>query len=252
MRCALPLVVWAMLACGAGDRPEPSKLQDGRGEAPKEFMGLPLLIDENFEKERKDRWEVTDPSAWEYRKDGDRHVFALTKNSDYEPEVRSPRSIAMLRKLHVSDFVMDAWVRSTQRPMAHRDLCFFFGHQSPKNFYYAHLGQESDPHSNTIMLVDGKPRTSIAKTRNEGTEWTDGYHHVRVVRKVRTGEIKVYFDDMNEPAMTAEDATFKWGRVGIGSFDDPGNFDRVVLWGRKVDPPDQARSEDRKADAVDE
>ena len=30
----------------------------------------------------------------------------------------------------------------------------------------------------------------------------------------------------------AEDKHFAWGQVGIGSFDDTGNFDDVRLWGR--------------------
>jgi hypothetical protein len=46
----------------------------------------------------------------------------------------------------------------------------------------------------------------------------------------------VYFDDMQKPAMTATDTTFVSGQVGVGSFDDTGNFDDLFLFGRKVDP----------------
>lgn len=42
---------------------------------------------------------------------------------------------------------------------------------------------------------------------------------------------------MTKPSMTAEDKTFRWGRIGVGSFDDIGNVDRVILWGRKIRPP---------------
>jgi hypothetical protein len=54
---------------------------------------------------------------------------------------------------------------------------------------------------------------------------------------VESGNIEVFFDDMTKPSMTAEDKTSQWGRIGVGSFDDIGNVDRVVLWGRKVKPP---------------
>jgi hypothetical protein len=43
--------------------------------------------------------------------------------------------------------------------------------------------------------------------------------------------MKVYFDNMEKPYMTAKDKTFTWGRIGIGTFDDHGNFDDVVLRG---------------------
>jgi hypothetical protein len=40
---------------------------------------------------------------------------------------------------------------------------------------------------------------------------------------------------MENPAMKAADKTFSWGQVGIGSFDDTGNFDDVVVYGAKVE-----------------
>ena len=49
-------------------------------------------------------------------------------------------------------------------------------------------------------------------------------------RDAETGRIEVYFDDMTKPVMTATDKTFTSGRAGIGSFDDAGNFDRVVIY----------------------
>ena len=39
--------------------------------------------------------------------------------------------------------------------------------------------------------------------------------------------MKVYFDDMTKPLMTAQDTTFGAGEIGIGTFDDSGNFDDV-------------------------
>jgi hypothetical protein len=41
----------------------------------------------------------------------------------------------------------------------------------------------------------------------------------------------VFFDDMSSPAMEASDRTFASGRIGIGSFDDVGMFDNVVIEG---------------------
>jgi hypothetical protein len=53
---------------------------------------------------------------------------------------------------------------------------------------------------------------------------------------VESGEIAVFFDDMTAPVMTAVDKTFVWGEVGVGSFDDTGRFDNIVVRGQRVDP----------------
>ena len=45
------------------------------------------------------------------------------------------------------------------------------------------------------------------------------------------------FDDMKNAVMTATDKTFTWGQVGVGSFDDTGNWDDFRLRGRKVEKP---------------
>ena len=73
---------------------------------------------------------------------------------------------------------------------------------------------------------------SIAKERTDGTEWDDHWHCARVRREVDTGRIEVFFDDMEKPVMWTVDHTFSHGRVGIGSFDDRGDFDIVRLWGK--------------------
>ena len=55
------------------------------------------------------------------------------------------------------------------------------------------------------------------------------------MRRVDDGTMKVYFDDMEKPFMTANDKTFTWGQVGVGTFDDHGNFDDFELRGVRVE-----------------
>lgn len=114
-----------------------------------------------------------------------------------------------------------------------------FGYQDAAHLYYVHLGKTADPHANSIFIVNSADRLSIAKTRNSGTNWDDNWHTVRIVRKVKEGSIEVFFDDMTKPVMTAEDRSFTWGQVGLGSFDDTGNFDDVRLWGKKGQKPQE-------------
>jgi len=181
----------------------------GSEAVPERMLDMPLLLNETFE-EGAARWEPSDREAFAVIEENGNHVYAVLKNSFYEPPVRSPVNIATLKDLTV-------------------------GYQDPSHYYYVHFGLKSDPHSNSIFLVNGEPRVSIARSRTGGTRWLDDtYHRVRIVRDVKSGTIKVYFDDMGTPAMTAQDTTLKEGRFGVGSFDDTGNIDDYRIWGVKV------------------
>lgn len=170
-------------------------------------------------------WEMTDANAWEIAEDGSGgHALALVRGSEYAPPVRSPLNIALVKSLKFDSFEMTVKMKQTGREYGHRDLCLFFGYQDPSHFYYVHLATKADDHANSIFLVDGAARVSIAETRTDGTKWDDQYHTVRVVRNTATGRIEVYFDDMAAPVMTATDKTFGAGQVGVGSFDDVGEF----------------------------
>jgi hypothetical protein len=225
---ALLVLLWAP---SAGLRAEPGLRQTERPEAAGD---LPLAFEDDFERPEPTGWEFSDRSAWRISSldRGKKRVLELFRQSAYQPSVRSPLNIALAKAPVLSDFVLDVSVRSTGRDYGHRDLCLFFGHQDPAHFYYVHLGKEADAAANSIFLVNGKPRTSIAERRTRGTPWTDGWHHVRIVRKVGDGLIQVFFDDMRTPAMVAHDRTFTQGRFGLGSFDDTGMFDNLRIWGK--------------------
>jgi len=194
---------------------------------------MPLVFQADFEDGRLDAWQATDPAAWRIEDERGGRVLAQFKQSSYEPKVRSPFNINLVRDVVVGSFVMELKMRSTTKDYGHRDLCLFFGHQDSSHFYYVHIANQADAHANSIFIVDGKPRVSIARTRTEGTKWDDNWHTVRLVRDVEEGTIEVFFDNRAEPNMTAVNHNFKWGKVGVGSFDDTGQFDDIRLWGRE-------------------
>ena len=206
-------------------------------------LDLPRLIADDFETS-SDRWETTDPtpaeSVWMRlflpRAGRANHVLRVTGPSSYQPPQRSPHSIALLKEFTVTDFDMVVAAQSTNRLVGeHRDLCLFWGYQDSQHFYYVHLGAKSDPHSCQIFIVNGAPRTKITTHESPGIPWTDSWHTVRVTRSTSDGRMAVYFDDLTSPVMVANDNTFRWGRVGLGTFDDHGNFDNFSLRGSRRD-----------------
>jgi hypothetical protein len=202
---------------------------------------LPLLLKDDFER-GMDRWQTTDPDpergVWKIVEGGapGNHTLRVTGTSKYQPPYRSPHSIALVKDIVVGDFEFSVQVQETNvNAGPHRDLCFFWGYQDAAHFYYAHLGAKADPHACQIFIVNGAARTMITVDQAIGTPWTEGWHNVKVVRNVADGTIKVYFDDMEKPLMTARDKTFTWGQVGLGTFDDHGNFDDFELRGTRVE-----------------
>jgi len=224
------LSILSILAIGllAADRP------GGLTPRPGSAGDLPLALREDFERNDRVDWEFTDPNAWRVVDRDGNHVLVQHQKSKYEPPVRSPVNLALAKKADVGDMVLDVQARSTAPDVGTRDLCFVIGYRDPSHFYYVHLAKQADENHNNIFLVDGKPRAPIGETRTQGTPWDDGWHHVRIVRHVEDGLIQVFFDDMNTPALTAHDKTFTHGRIGLGSFDDTGEFDDLQVWGEGV------------------
>ncbi|HEX7069972.1 MAG TPA: RraA family protein [Rhodothermales bacterium] len=194
--------------------------------------GMPLVLSDDFDGDAS-RWSFTDDAAWRVDTDGGTSVLHLHGESQYEPAFRSPYNIALVENLWVADFVIEARMKSTTEQYGHRDMIVFFGWQDPQNFYYVHLAPQSDAHANSIFAVDDADRVSIADWRTQGNAWQDDtWHTVRVERNTNLGSIRVFFDNMETPVMTAVDKRFSFGRVGVGSFDDTGMIDVINVWGR--------------------
>jgi len=203
-----------------------------------------VVFEDDFE-QGMDRWFATDTglqeSVWSIaplgrvREAG--HVLRVAGKSNYEPPFRSPHSIALIKDVVVGSFELTVKVQNTSINAGdHRDLCFFWGFQDPAHFYYAHLGAKPDPHSSQIFIVNGAARKMITTNKSQGIPWTDGWHAVKVKYQSESGQMQVYFEDMNTPVFIASDKTFDWGRVGLGTFDDSGNFDNVQLRGEVIQP----------------
>lgn len=192
----------------------------------------PVVYEESFDSDNADRWEFADPKVWKVAEKEGVRFLSTTADSDYKPAVRSPQNIAWIKDLALSDFILDATVRSTQAEYGHRDVCFLFGKQDASHFYYVHLATKADDHANSVFLVNGEPRVSIAQERTDGTKWTEDWHHVRIIRNSKAGDIVVFFDDMKTPIMRTVDTTFGKGSFGFGAFDDTADLKEIVIRGQ--------------------
>src|SRR5437016_14669781 len=100
---------------------------DDRGLPPQAAAELPLAYQDDFERDEPSGWDFTDKAAWRITRRDDRHqrVLEQFRESQYQPPVRSPLNIALVRGHDLADFVMDVAVRSTGRDYGPRRLRLF-------------------------------------------------------------------------------------------------------------------------------
>ena len=192
---------------------------------------LPLVFSDDFE-QGAGRWQPSDAAAWKIVKTNSGSHYNQFQLSKIKTPHRSPFNVSLVKDLQVTDFVLEAKALSTGKDNDHRDMCLFFGYQDAAHFYYVHMAKKTDDRANQIFIVNGADRVKISTKTTKGTPWDDRWHNIKIVRQTDSGAIEIYWDDMKTPIMTATDKTFTWGQVGLGSFDDSGNWDDVKLHGK--------------------
>ena len=158
-------------------------------------------------------WEVKDK------------MLVLTKAGTPAGPIRRPAALAVLMSEPLTKATVQVEMRSTApEEVKNRDLEIIFDYQSPSRFYYVHLAGITDPNHNGIFLVDNKDRRRIddgsTPPQLKDREW----HRVRLERDGASGRIDIFFDGSKQPVLRATDSTIPSGRVGLGSFDDTGEF----------------------------
>jgi len=195
------------------------------------LFAIPALAGETVRPlDKPDAWEFGDKAAWVWGKDGTDTVLTLKTPSDFKPKVRSPFNLAWFTPKEFKSFTLTVDARLTKFDKTNNDLCIAFAKQDETRFYYAHLGVRADDVHDQIHLVDHADRKAITATRGTGIPWKPGtWHKLKLVHDAATGDITVYFDDMTKPVLTAKDKTLDHGKIGIGSFDDLGEFKNLVI-----------------------
>jgi hypothetical protein len=181
---------------------------------------------DNFSSGKLDAWQFPFPEDWLVKEEGGLDYLHMLRSR--EPLVpRRPQQFALLKGITVGSFTLETRVRREGSSML-----IVFNYVDTLHFYYTHLsvdpGAKVDVH-NGIFLVNGAPRRRIAGLEAAPALPDANWHKVRVQRDVRSGSIRVFVDDEPQPRFSVVDNTFKCGQVGLGSFDETGDFTDVRL-----------------------
>lgn len=176
---------------------------------------------------------------WEIQIEDGNAVAALVEAGTQPGGVRRPTGYLLLPQFDWENVSISMRAKTLEPPeVVNRDIVVVFGYVDPTHFYYTHLSSNSDDKThNIIMKVSGETRSTIDEQVMPEARITDDWHNVRVTHE-SSGAIAVYVDDMDVPLMTAHDADYPAGLIGLGSFDDRALFDDLVVRGEATDRED--------------
>ncbi|MEJ2007204.1 MAG: hypothetical protein P8Z30_03455 [Acidobacteriota bacterium] len=175
----------------------------------------------NFSPKEMSEWKFPHPDDWDSEIDYGHYYLHMLRAG--EPGVpRRPLQFARLRNVNVGSFNLSVRVRR-----AGRSMIIVFNYVDTLHFYYAHVSRDTgkiQPVHNGIFLVDGGPRRRIAGLDAPPALPDTHWHTIRVVRNAQTGLIQVYSDVQKKPLFSVVDHHFTCGQIGLGSFDEKGDF----------------------------
>jgi hypothetical protein len=188
--------------------------------------GTRAVFSDGFEQPRPDRWQMPFPEDWVILGEGGNHYLHMKRARD--PAVpRRPVQFALIKGVRVGSFDFRARVRREGRSMI-----VVFNYVDGLHFYYTHLSMDTgskQPVHNGVFLVNNAPRVRIAGLEAPAALPDTAWHRIRVLRDAASGRITVWSDVQSAPVFTVTDRTFACGLIGIGSFDETGDFDDVEL-----------------------
>lgn len=175
----------------------------------------------NFSPKELNEWIFPHAEDWVSKtEDGRTYMHMLRPRDPGVP--RRPLQFARLKNVNAGSFDLSVNVRRQGSSMI-----IVFNYVDTLHFYYTHISRDRgtiQPVHNGIFLVDGGPRRRIAGTQAQPALPDTKWHTIRVVRNAKTGLIEVFSDVQKKPLFSVVDHHFTCGQIGLGSFDETGDF----------------------------
>jgi hypothetical protein len=175
-------------------------------------------------------WTVPVASDWKIEEQGAESVLRLMAPRGPLPGPRRPIQFALAETPEFRRVTVDL----DARPLGH-SLIVVFAYRDAAHFDYAHLSIDpatKEPVHNGVFHVYGGERVRISSEAGPPAfAAANRWYHVRLTHDGTTGAVQVMVDDRRIPALHAIDLSLRRGRVGIGSFDETGDFKNVKIQG---------------------
>ena len=175
-------------------------------------------------------WTVPAPSDWKIEEEAGVSVLRLIAPRGPLPGPRRPIEFAVAETPEFRSVTLDL----DARPLG-RSLIVVFAYRDAAHFDYAHLSIDpatKQPVHNGVFHVYGGERVRISSEAGPAAfAATNRWYHVRLAYDGKSGAVQVTIDGRPISALHAIDLSLSSGRVGIGSFDETGDFKNLKIQG---------------------
>ena len=175
-------------------------------------------------------WTVPAASEWRVETQGVESVLHLIAPRGPLPGPRRPIQFALAETPEFRSVTVDL----DARPLGH-SLIVVFAYRDPAHFDYAHLsidpGTKEHVHNGVFHVYGGERVRISSEAGPPAFAAANRWYHVRLMHDGESGAVHVIVDGQTIPALHAIDLSLDGGRVGIGSFDETGDFKNVKIQG---------------------
>jgi hypothetical protein len=175
-------------------------------------------------------WSVPEISDWKVIEENGTQVLQLVQHRGPLPGPRRPIQFA----LAVSPEFERVSVQADVQPLG-KSLIIVFAYRDPAHFNYAHLSVDTgirEPVHNGVFHVFGGERVRISNQAGPAAfSEVNRWYHVVLNHDGKSGVVRVTVDGHPIPALYAVDLSLTAGKIGVGSFDETGDFKNVKLEG---------------------
>ena len=173
-------------------------------------------------------WTVPVKADWEIKNESGGELLHMAHSRGPLPGPRRPIQFALLDMPPARDVTVELDIRPLQK-----SCIIVFAYQDPNHFDYAHLSIDTaakQPRHNGVFHVYQGERVRISSPEGPAAfPETGQWYHVVLKFSGEIGEVKVSVDGKEIPALHAFDVSLKQGRIGLGSFDETGDFRNVKV-----------------------
>jgi hypothetical protein len=177
------------------------------------------------------KWTVQSASDWVV---GENLLQLKVSAEPPAGQPRRPTKYALLESKPYSKVSVEADVRRNGRSVA-----IVYAWQDDAHYNYAHISVDTAASQNVhngMFHIFGGERVRMSSLEGPGSLPTQDWTPVKLVFDGETGKCYVEVNGQRNPSLEAVDLSLRWGRVGLGSFDETGDFRNVKITGETREP----------------
>jgi hypothetical protein len=179
-----------------------------------------------------EKWTIQTPAAdWSV---GNNLLQLKTSSEPVAGQPRRPTHFALLESKPYSKATVEADMKRNGR-----SLIIVYAWQDDAHYDYAHISSDDAVKQNVhngMFHVFGGERVRMSSLEGPASFTTQDWTPVKLVWDGSTGHCYVEVGGKRNPSLEATDMSLRWGRIGLGSFDETGDFRNVKVTGEMRDP----------------